>query len=192
MAPGYNAFADIIRTTVDGVDLNHIWDEHAETLQIWNDARSSIASLLPYRTDLSADLVPQTSSGGDFEEASEYGVPNSIRTAPDLTRVGFPLRWYDLATRYTWKFLSEASAAQVAAVHASALESDNKLVFGLVMRALLNSTSPGANDDGTPIMPLYNGDGATPPPSAGRRSSTSTRTTSRPARPRSIQWTSSW
>lgn len=50
---------------------------------------------------------------------------------------------------------------------ADRVESDNRLMFGLVMRALLRNSSPGANEDGTPVQPLYNGDGTTPPEFAG-------------------------
>lgn len=50
MTRGYSAFADVIKTTVDGVDLGHVWAEHQETLKVWNDARDSIASLLTHRT----------------------------------------------------------------------------------------------------------------------------------------------
>lgn len=166
MARGYNAMGDVIRATADGTDLGSIWNEFQQTLTLRNTNRSAIAALFTYVTDLSADTVAQSATDADFEEASEFGVPQSLRVAPDLTRVGFPLTFYDLAARYTWQFLAEASASQVSAVHASALEADNKLVFKKVMGALFNSTSPGLNEDGTPIKPLWNGDGVVPPPYA--------------------------
>lgn len=166
MARGYNAMGDVIRATADGVDLNDIWTEHQQTIELRNTNRSAIASLFTYVTDLNADTVAQSASDAEFEEQSEYGVPQSLRAAPSLVRVGFPLKWYDIASRYTWQFLAEASASQVAAVHQIALEADNKLVFRNVMRALFNSTSPGVNEDGTPIKSLWNGDDAIPPPYA--------------------------
>jgi hypothetical protein len=162
MSRGYNALGDIIPTTADGVDLNDIWTEHQQTIELRNSNRSALASLFTYNTDLSADLVAQSTSGADFEESSEYGVPQSLRAAPELVKVGFPFKFFDLATRYTWRFLAEASASQVAAVHSSALEADNKLVFRLIMNALFSNTDR-VNEDGVPVKPLWNGDGIVPP-----------------------------
>ncbi|MCW2767952.1 MAG: hypothetical protein JWO11_3911 [Nocardioides sp.] len=167
MARGYNAMADVIQATADGVNLDTIWDEQQETIQLRNEARSAIASLFAYTTDLSAEYTAQTATGDDFEEASEYGVPTSLRTPSDLVKVGFPFKFWDLAQRYTWRYLAEASAAQIATTHSAALEADNRLVFKLVMRALVNNVSPGANEDGVPIKPLWNGDGDTPPEFSG-------------------------
>ena len=167
MAHGYNALADVIATTADGVDLGTIWTEQQQTIQLRNEARSAIASLFAYTTDLSSDYTAQALTGDDFEEASEYGVPTSIRTPSNLTRVGFPHKFWDLAQRYTWLYLAEASASQVATTHAAALEADNRLVFKLIMRALLNNVSPGENEDGVPIKPLWNGDGDVPPEYVG-------------------------
>ena len=167
MARGYNAMADVIAATADGVDLNTIWNEHQATIILRNEARSALAALFTYNTDLSADVVAQSATDAEFEEASEYGVPQSLRTSPELVKVGFPFRFYDLATRFTWQFLAEASASQIAVVHSSALEADNKLVFRKVMNALLNNISPGSNEDGVPVKPLWNGDGSKPPEFAG-------------------------
>jgi hypothetical protein len=166
MAKGYNSLADVVATTADGVQLDDIWAEFQQTIELRNSARTALAALFTYNTTLNSDLVAQTASGSEFEESSEYGVPQSLRTAPEMVRVGYPFKFYDLAARYTWRFLAEASAAQVATVHAQALEADNKLVFRNVMRALFNNTSPGVNEDGTPIQPLWNGDGTVPPPFA--------------------------
>lgn len=166
MAKGYNGMADVVGTTADSVLLDDLWAEFQQTIELRNEARTALAGLFTYNTDLNSDLVAQTATGSEFEESSEYGVPQSLRSAPDTVRVGFPFKFYDLAARYTWKFLAEASAGQVSAVHAQALEADNKLVFRNVMRAIFNNTSPGVNEDGTPIQPLWNGDGTVPPPFA--------------------------
>ena len=167
MARGYNSFADIIRTTVDGKDLNDLWSEFSAALNIRNERRTALAALFTFPTTLAADEVAQATNDEEFEEASEYGVPQSLRVSPSTIRVGFPFKWFDLAARYTWLFLADASAAQVESVHASALEADNKLVFKHVMSALFRNISPGVNEDGTEVKPLWNGDGVTPPPYAG-------------------------
>ena len=71
MARGYNAMADVIATTADGVNLDNIWNEQQQTIQLRNEARSAIASLFAYTTDLSSDYTAQALTGDDFEEASE-------------------------------------------------------------------------------------------------------------------------
>ncbi|RJT78278.1 hypothetical protein D6T63_12155 [Arthrobacter cheniae] len=168
MARGYNAFADIVKTTTDGVDLNQIWREFQETLSIVNTQRSGLASLFTYTTNAPAEEVAQTAgSEDDFEESSEFGVPKAIRNGCEIIKVGFPLRWFDAATRFTTAFLRDAPAAQVEAVHARALESDNRLVFKAVLRALLVQTTVATrakNEDGTPIYALWDGAADSVPP----------------------------
>ncbi|MFJ9317240.1 hypothetical protein ACIRN4_23840 [Pimelobacter simplex] len=162
MARGYSAVGDIIKATADGFDLSTLWDEFQQTLQIQNEARTALASLFGFETSLKGETVLQTLGGGDFEEASEYGVPQSVRS--DLTglQVGYDFKWYDLATRYTWKFLSTAPASQVQALHASALAADNRLVFKKIMNRVF-SPATTANEDGTPVYGFWDGAGETPP-----------------------------
>lgn len=168
MARGYNAFADIVKTTIDGVDIQELWAEFQATLTLLNDQRSGLTSLFTYETIQPAEEVAQTAgSEDDFEEASEFGVPKAMRNGIELVRVGFPLRWYDTATRFTTAFLRDAPAAQVQAVHSRALESDNRLVFKAIMRALLVQTTPATrpvNEDGTPIYALWDGGADSKPP----------------------------
>lgn len=168
MARGYNALGDVIKTSADGQPLDSIWDEMQETLQIRNTSRTAIASLFTYATTLASDTVAQSMTDAEFEESSEYGVPESTRTSPSLVTVGFPLRWYDHGARYTWKFLAEASRSQIEAAHSSALEADNKLIFRKVMGALFSNVNPGPNDLGTPVVALWNGDGQAPPEHANQ------------------------
>jgi hypothetical protein len=163
VAKGYNAAGDL-RTTADGTDLNDIWSEHAQTLAIANEARTALASLFTFDTTDASELVPQGFGGSDFEEASEYGVPKSLRNTVDTVKLGYPMKWYDLAARYTYAFLRDASAAQVASVHASALEADNRLVFGRVMERVFNPAIT-VNEDGTPVYGFWNGTDGTPPAS---------------------------
>lgn len=164
MAKGYNALGDILKTTVDGQDLNQIWEEHQATLAIQNSARTSLGSLFTFDTVLAHELVAQSLGGSEFEEASEYGVPTGLRLSPETVKVGYTFKWYDLATRFTWRFLSEASAAQVATVHSAALAADNRLVFGKIMDRVFSPTT-GANDDGTPVYGFWNGTDGRPPES---------------------------
>jgi hypothetical protein len=162
MARGYNATADILKATADGQDLNDLWSEFQQTLSIQNDARTALASLFTFRTTLASELVAQALTGDAFDEASEYGVPTGLRALPDTVKVGYPHKWYDKATRFTWKFLARASAAQVAGVHAAALAADNKLVFDKVMRRVFNPTTT-TNEDGTSVFGFWNGVDGQPP-----------------------------
>ncbi|MCW2526042.1 MAG: hypothetical protein JWM76_902 [Pseudonocardiales bacterium] len=171
MARGYNAFSDVIKTTADGADLNRMWTEFQATLQVQNDHRSAIASLFSTPTQARAEAVAQGISGSSFEEASEFGEPQGLRVSPLSGRLGFPFKWWDIGLRYTWKWLSEASAEQVTAVHNSALEADNRLVFNQVLRALMFKTGIGTRDfteDGVSVYGLWDGDtDSTPPDFAG-------------------------
>lgn len=161
MARGYSAF-DTVLTTSDGQDLNSIWQEHQQTLQLQNDRQTALGSLFIYETTLTSELVAQSLGDSDFEAASEYGVPQSLRSAPTPVRLGYPFQWYDLAARLTWRFVASASADQIATLHASALAADNRLVFKRIMERVFRSTAT-ANEDGTPVLGFWNGTDGTPP-----------------------------
>jgi hypothetical protein len=156
MPRGYSTSGDVIRVSADGVDLARVWDELQGTLEVWNAERDSLAALVTAPVTVPAEAVPQGTTLGDFEEASEFGVPVSIRTQPALSTLGFTLRWYDTAARFTWRFLLDAPVSQVQAVHSGILEADNRLTFTKLMGALFNNTRR-ANENGTPVMPLWAG-----------------------------------
>lgn len=162
MSRGYNGMADLVRTTADGQDLNEIWSEFTQTINLRNERRTALASLFTFRTTLASELVPQALDGDSFEEASEYGVPTSLRAKPATIKCGYPHKWYDKATRFTWQFLARASASQVAAIHSAALEADNKLIFDKVMRRVFNPTTT-VNEDGTNVYGFWNGVDGQPP-----------------------------
>lgn len=170
MAHGYFAASDIINESVDGHLLSDIWAEFQETLKLANDRRTAIGSLFTHRTTTAADDILQSATTGDeFEEASEFGVPSSIRSGLEFIRVGFPLKWYDLAARYTSAFLRDATREQIENVHARALEADSRLVYKGILKALMFKDGGGTNSDGTAIVPLWNGtDDRTPPEFDGK------------------------
>jgi len=162
MARGYNAHADVLKTTVDGQDLNEMWSEFQAVLALQNDKQSSLASLFTFPTTLASELVAQSFGGDDFEEASQYGVPKGLRSDVDTVKVGYPHKWYDKGTRFTWKFLATASAAQVQSIHAAALAADNRLVFKKIMERVFKKTTT-ANEDGTEVFGFWNGTDGAPP-----------------------------
>lgn len=166
MSRGFSTAADVPSTTLDGFDINNIWTEFQQTLSVANEKRSAIASLFTFDTTLESDLVAQAGAGDDFEEASEFGEPTSLRTTYQTTRMGFPLRWFDKATRFTSAFLRDATAEQVTTIHAQALEADNRLLFKSVLSALMTGVNR-TNEDGHTVYALWNADTQVPPSYAG-------------------------
>ncbi|GAA2828676.1 hypothetical protein FB468_0983 [Leucobacter komagatae] len=172
MARGILTGGDVLTTTLDGISLENIWDEYIETLRVWNDSRSPIASLFTSLTAQSGAAISQAAEGDDFEEASTFGKPKSIRAEATPLTMGFPLKWYDSAIRYTEAFLRDATSSEVQAQHSAALEADNRLLFRQIMRALLTKTTIATrpvNENGATIYSLWDGEAdATPPSFAGK------------------------
>ena len=165
MAKGYSTLGDVLTKTADGRDLNEIWNEFQNVIGIHNERRNKIVDLLTYPVHNPIEDVVQANTD-DFELASEFGVPKSIRTGANVFQMGFSFDWYDVATRFTWQYLSEASAAQVESVHASVLEADNRKLFNEVMKTAFNNKNREASikNRNYTVYAMYNGDGTVPPP----------------------------
>lgn len=163
-ARGYNTEGDVLTMTADGRDLNDLWREFTTTVALQNEQRQTLIDFLTFPVVNVIEDVPQI-SGDDFEEASEFGVPKSIRPGLTYFSMAYTFKWYDLAARFTWKYLAEALASQVEAVHSSVLEADNRLVFREVMKTLFNSDNLAATirQQNYTVYKLYNGDGTIPP-----------------------------
>lgn len=163
-ARGYNTEGDILTQTVDGRDLNALWNEFQAAVALQNSERQVLVDFLTFPVTNIIEDVPQI-SGDDFEEASEFGEPKSIRAALSYFSLAYDFKWYDIAARFTWKFLAEASAQQVESVHQSVLEADNRLVFSQVMKTLFNNVNKSADirNQSYTVYKLYNNDGTTPP-----------------------------
>lgn len=163
---GFNAAQDLVTQTVDGFDLNQLWNDFAASVAIANEARTKIVQLLTFPVTNNIERVGQVSSAR-FEVASEYGEPKGIRPGTSYFNLGYDFEWYDLAARYTWKFLAEAPASQIEANNQMALEADNALIFEKVMQALFaGNVNRTADIDGVQdvnVYGLYNNDGTTPP-----------------------------
>lgn len=162
---GFHTEADVIRTTVDGVDTRTLWAEFQEALAILNRRRQPIVDLLTFGVTDPVETVPQVGSSASFEKASEFGVPVAVRTGVGYFQMGYAFDWYDTGARYTWKYLAEATAEQIRSVFDTVLEGDNRLVFQEVMRTLFRNTSRNAdiNDRAYTVYPFYNADGTVPP-----------------------------
>ena len=157
----------LVQVLADGTDLNAMWAELRNVLSAWNKERSAIAQLLAYGTTNTADAVPQSILDESFEEASEFGVPTSLRVPSEYLLLGYTLNDYDRATRFSWKALRSMTAEQVRASVDGILAADNKLVNGLIMRRLFDNTH-GENEWGHTTYGLWSGDGVVPPDWAGK------------------------
>lgn len=162
---GYNTEGDLISQTSDGRDLNGLWAEFQQTLSIFNERRQTLIDLLTYPVQQIIEDVPQVGST-EFEEASEFGEPTGARVPLTYFSLAYDFRDYDKATRYTWRFLRDATAAQLEALHNAILEADNRLVFRKVMEALFDNRNRATdiNRQNFTVYPLYNADGTVPPP----------------------------
>lgn len=166
---GYNdSGGALVNRTADGVDLNTIWAEVAQVLDLYNRERSALTQLLSYSTTAVAEPIPQSMSSESFERASEYGEPTGVREPAEALLVGYDFIDFDKASRFTWRFLRDAPAEQVRAVVNRVLEADNKLVATTILDRLLNPAER-ANEHQHRVFGLYTGDdGITPPPHLGR------------------------
>lgn len=166
---GYSTEGDIVprvTQTADQVDLNVIWTEMQAALALWNSHRSAVVDVLSFWTTSTADALSQGVNESEFELASEYGEPTSLRPPSAHALLGYNFQDYDRAARFTWKFLRDADSRQVAAVHDEALNSDNALVTKAILRRVFDST-PAVNPEGNTCYGLWSGDGMAVPPFNG-------------------------
>ncbi|MEZ0354090.1 hypothetical protein [Mycobacterium sp. pR1184] len=167
MAKGISTRGDVlVNMTSDGVDLNEVWSELQDVLELWNVERKSVTDLLSYRTVNVADAIAQSYTSDSFEEATEFGIPQAIRPPADVLKLGYSFKDWDLRTSFTWKFLREATAEQITAHVTRVFEADNKLTTGTVMNRLFNPATQ-LNEWGHTCYGLWNGDGMVPPPYLG-------------------------
>lgn len=161
---GFNQADDVLVELVDGTNLNALWREYQQTLQMFNRERDALLSYLTFDVTNPTETVMQPATGEDFEEASEFGEPKGIRLGAPFS-MGYSFKWWDIGVRYTWMFLAEADRAQVDALHASVLEAGNRLYFTRVMRQIFNSANTTATINGNAynVYALYNADGTVPP-----------------------------
>lgn len=164
---GYAASADLLTTTADGVDLNTLWADYQAALAQYNADRDRLVNFLTFPVTNPVEEVPVIGRGGaEFEEASEYGVPKSYRPDVDSYNFGYDFKWYDIASRYTWRFLSDAPQSQVDAILNQAVEADNRLVYTRVLQRIFNNTNNLASIRGNAynVYTFYNGQGTEAPP----------------------------
>lgn len=164
MARGFHAAGDILVTqTSDGQNLNQLWSDYQTALSEYNAQRDPLVSFLSWRTTLLTEQMYDSGELADFERASEYGVPVGARPNVVPTAIGYDFEWFDLAGRFTWKFLNKAPASQVDAYTNMAIEADNRLMFMEVMRTLFRNDRRTA-EEGHTVYPFYAGQVGDKPP----------------------------
>lgn len=162
---GFNEAADVLFAAADGTDLNDFWDEVQAVVRARNAQRNRLIDLLTFKVDGVADQVTLPDPS-DFEEASEYGLPKGIRTGVTRFWRGYDFKFWDIATRFTWRFIAEADVRQLRQLNNTVLEADNRLVYGRIMRTLFNPLNgSGFTDENLPVTvyKFYNGDAEVPP-----------------------------
>src|SRR5687767_5577476 len=102
-AKGYNETADLPFNTVDGYDLNDLWDEFSETIRILNAQRNALLDRLTFPVTRPIERIQQI-TGDEFEEADEFAQPKRIRPGVPWD-LGFDLRYFDLGISYTYRYL---------------------------------------------------------------------------------------
>lgn len=157
---GYNETADILTKTVDGVDLNVLYEEVMATLRLLNAQRTPLINYMTFTvTDPFEEIMPAVTE--DFEEADEFGQPVGIRLGPPWN-MGYDMRYFDLGIRYTFRFLGRAPAAQIRALNNTALDADQRLVLRTVLTQLFTNQNRTATLEATgtavTVRPFYNGD----------------------------------
>jgi hypothetical protein len=165
-AEGYNQADDILKRTIDGVDLNELWAEMINVLSLYNRQRDPLIEALSFTVNAPFEQVPQVVNA-DFEEADEFGQPVGIRQGKSWT-MGYDLRYFDIGLRYTFRFLGRAPANQLRANQNTALEADQRLLFRTIFNQLFSNVTKTATleDTGTVVnvYPLYNADNPLAPP----------------------------
>lgn len=137
---GFHTAGDVlVDKTADGVPLQKLWDDYRELLSAWKQKQDALSSLLAFETTDIAEAIPQSLSKFEFEEATEFGVPKAHQ-AGDFLVIGYGFKDYDLATRYTWKYLRDATARQIDHDMQASLEADQRLRTKSILNRLLSPT----------------------------------------------------
>lgn len=163
---GIHSAADVVTQTADGTDLNDVWTNFQALLNAVNSDRQSLINFLTFNVTSETETVTQPGQGVDFEEASEYGEPVGSRIAPAYFQLGYTFKWYDLAARYSWQYLADATDQMVNSVANASVEAYYRLVLNAVLKTAFNPTNLTATIRGNAynVYKFYNGDGTVPPP----------------------------
>lgn len=165
-AHGTHEAADVVQSTIDGVDTNELWRAYQASVELQNRNRQPLIDFLTFTVTQPFEGVPAAKSNAMFERASERGLPRAYRAEGTLEWLGYDFAWRDLGFRYTWEFLVDATQAQIDSENNMALEADRNTIFAEIMWTLFNNNNRATEIDKRPytVYSFYNGtDGAVPP-----------------------------
>lgn len=162
---GTHVAADIVTQTADGRDLNDVWRDFIALLNSVNAQRQGIINFLTFPVSNPLEMVPQAGDGVDFEESSEFGEPVGARVAPTYFNMAYGFKWYDLAARYTWQYLADATQQMVDSVANAAVEAYWRRQLLDLFRTVFNPANLQATINQQPynVYKFYNNDGTVPP-----------------------------
>jgi hypothetical protein len=162
---GTHVAADVVTQTADGTDLNQVWSDFMDLLNVVNTSRQSMINFLTYGVTNPVEYVAQPGQGVDFEEASEFGEPVGSRIQPTYFNLGYGFKWYDLAARYTWQYLADATDDMVNSVANASVEAYYRKLLFEVLKTAFNPTNLTATIRGNAysVYKFYNADGTVPP-----------------------------
>lgn len=162
---GTHVASDVVTQTADGRDLNQVWNTFMDLLNAVNGERQALIRFLTFPVQNPTEMVVQPGDGVNFEEASEFGEPVGARIAPSYFNIGYGFKWYDLAARYTWQYLADATSAMVNSVANAAVEAYYRKLLTEVFRTVFNPTNNSATINGNAytVYKFYNNDGVVPP-----------------------------
>lgn len=162
---GTHVAADVVTQTADGTDLNQIWRDFMDLLNVVNGPRQNLINFLTTTVSSPTDTVTQPGQGVDFELASEFGEPVGSRIAPSYFQLGYTFNWYDLAARYTWQYLADATDEMVNSVANAAVEAYYRKLLFEVLKTAFNPTNLTATirQNAYNVYKFYNADGTVAP-----------------------------
>lgn len=136
---GHMVAADALVTrTSDGYDINEIWTDFRDAVQLWNTERNQIADLPSFRTLNAADVAAQNITPPDFEVATQFGVPNAVGSPAEDLPLGYSLKHHSTRSSFSWQSLRVMDRRQVERILDSILEADNRNVTGNVLYRLFS------------------------------------------------------
>ncbi|WP_299052160.1 hypothetical protein [uncultured Nocardioides sp.] len=169
MARGYYALGDRQLKTADGRDFNELFAELTEVMSLANDQQQRFTDVFTYPVTSPVTSVLQTVGGGAdvFEVATEYGIPEASRLTHETLDLGATFQWYDARLGWTWRYLTDASDAEITAATVQVINADRENVFTDIMRTVFSPTTRKVTDPNTKnvydVFAFANGDGWTPP-----------------------------
>jgi len=157
----------LVTRTSDGYDINDIWSDFRDAVEIQNTERRQIAELLSFRTLNAADVVAQNITPPNFDVATEFGVGLAVGTPAEELVLGYSFKHHTVRSAFSWQALRVMDRRQVEGILNSILEADSRNMNGQILHRLFNNAVE-QNDIGANVFGLWSNDGiASPPPFMG-------------------------